>query len=76
MFSRPWGFSTLTSPSFKKDLCEIDRSHNSISKNTLYYEVFKILYLKFKCVLFQKQNFKFNFKIICILYYGLFICHN
>ena len=39
----------------------------SISKTKLYFEVSKTLYLKFKGVFFQKQNFKLNFKTIYIL---------
>ena len=39
----------------------------SISKKELYFEVSKTLYLKFKGVILQKQNFKLNFKTIYIL---------
>ena len=33
----------------------------------LYFEISKTLYLKFKVVLLQNQNFKLNFKTIYIL---------
>ena len=42
-------------------------SISEFSKNEFYFEVSKILYLKFKGVFLQKKNFKFNFKTICIL---------
>ena len=45
----------------------------SISKKTLYFKISKILYLKFRGIVLQKQNFN---KIICILYYGPYIYHN
>ena len=48
----------------------------AIPKKTLYFRIYKTLYLKFQYVLLQKQNFKFNFKVICILHYNPYICHN
>lgn len=36
----------------------------SVLEHSLSYIVLQILYLKIQDVFFQKQNFKFNFKII------------
>ena len=51
-------------------------THKSVKKKkSLYFRVFKILYMKFQSV-FLQQKFKFNLKIICNLPYDLCICHN
>ena len=76
--SKFW-FLRRTLETLNIEFCKLQNRESAFRdalKKTFYFRVCKTLYIKFEGVFLQKQNFKLNFKTICILYYSLYIYYN